>query len=105
MKVTVEARHMNATDALKEYVESKVAKLERLYDRLQMVDVTLDVDGGQPMMEITATATRRHVFFAKHRDEDMYACVDQCVDKIQEQIRRFKDKVRDRQGPSHSELA
>jgi putative sigma-54 modulation protein len=95
---------MDASDALKEYIETKAAKLPRIFDRLQMVDVTLDIDGGKPMMEIVATATRKHTFFAKHRDEDMYACVDQCIDKIQEQIRRFKDKVRDRQGPSHSEL-
>jgi len=33
----------------------------------------------------------------------MYACIDQCMDKIKEQVRRHKDRVRDRQGPPHSE--
>lgn len=102
MNIVVKARHMDATDALRRYAESKVAKLPRFYDSIQSVQVILDVEADQPTVEILATARRRNTFVATHRDEDMRACIDQCLDKIIEQIRRHKDKVRHRQGQPHS---
>lgn len=102
MNIVVKARHMDATDALRQYAESKVSKLPRFYNHIQSIEVTLDMEANQPTVEIVATARRRNTFVATHRDEDMYACVDQCLDKIAEQIRRHKDKVRHRQGQPHS---
>ncbi len=104
MKVTVNARHMEATDAIKQYVENKVAKLPRLYDSVQSVEVILGHEKEKSTVEIVVAAKRKHTFVATHRDDNMYASVDQCLAKIEEQIRRFKDKVRDRQGPSHGDL-
>ena len=54
-------------------------------------------------MEIVVTATRKNTFVATHRDDDMYAALDQCLHKITEQLRRHKDRVRDRHGPPHEE--
>lgn len=103
MNIIVNARHMEATDAIRSYVEEKVSKLTRFYDNVQSIEVVLDMDADQAFCEIIAHAIRRHTFVATHRDSNMYACVDVCLDKITEQLRRHKDKVRDRQGPGHSE--
>jgi putative sigma-54 modulation protein len=84
-------------------VESKVSKLPRFYDNVQSVEMTLDVEADQPVAEVVVTARRKNVFVATYRGPDMYACIDQCLHKVQEQLRRHKDRVRDRQGPSHSE--
>lgn len=99
MNIVVKARHMDATDALKRYVESKVAKLQRFYDNVQSIEVTLDLEADKPVVEIVAQARRKHTFVASHRGENMYASVDECLDKVSEQVRRHKDRVRDRQGP------
>ncbi|MCE5280428.1 MAG: ribosome-associated translation inhibitor RaiA [Planctomycetaceae bacterium] len=103
MNIIVNARHMDATDPIKDYVQAKVAKLERLYDNMQSIEVILDIEAEQPKVEIIATARRKNTFVATHRGEDMYACVDQCLDKVSQQVRRHKDRVRDRQGPSHEQ--
>ena len=103
MKIVVEARHMDVTDAIRSYAESKAARLERFYDRLHLVEVILDTEADHSVVEVVATADGKHTFVAKHRAPDMYTCVDQGLSKIQEQVRRHKDKVRDRQGPPHSE--
>ncbi|MCE5327336.1 MAG: ribosome-associated translation inhibitor RaiA [Planctomycetaceae bacterium] len=103
MNIIVNARHMDATDPIKDYVQSKVAKLERLYDNMQSIEVILDIEAEQPKVEIVATARRKNTFVASHRGEDLYACVDQCLDKVSQQVRRHKDRVRDRQGPSHEQ--
>ena len=103
MNIVVNGRHMAVTAAMRQYVEAKIAKLPRFYDNLRSVEVVLDIEAEKPFVEIVATARRRNTFVATHRDDDMYACFDQCLAKITEQLRRYKDKVRDRQGPGHGE--
>ena len=94
MKIAVEARHMAMTDAIRQYVESKVEKLPRYYDNVLSADVVLDVEADQAVVEIHVAARQKHVFVARHRNDDLYACVDQCVAKITRQLRRHKDRVR-----------
>ena len=103
MNIVVKARHMDVTDAMREHVRAKAEKLPRYYDGLQSIDVTLDVDADKPFVEVVVTAKKKSTFVATQRNDDMYACIDQCIHKISEQLRRHKDKVRNRQGPSLSE--
>ena len=105
MNITINARHMEVTDAIRQYIEGKVAKLPRFYDSVLDIEVVLDTQADKAMVEIVAHAKQKHTFVATHRDDSMYACVDACLDKVSEQLRRHKDKVRDRQGPSHGETA
>jgi len=96
VNLIVKARHMDVTDAMRHYVESKAAKLPRYYDNIQSIEATLEIEADKAVVEIVVTATRKATFVATHRDEDLYASVDQCLRKITEQLRRHKDRVRDR---------
>ena len=100
MNITVEIRHMEGSNSLREYVESKVSKLPRYLDSIQSIEVILDREGGLAASEIIAHVNRKAPFVASSRNEDMYASVDLCMDKISEQLRRHKDKIRDRKGSS-----
>ncbi len=101
MNITVNARHMDITDSIRQYVEQKAAKLERYFDRIQSIEVKIDIDGGLPVAEVVVSAARSGQFVATHRAEDLYACIDKALHKVEEQIRRHKDRLRDRQGPTH----
>ncbi len=103
MDVTINARHMDATDAIREYVDTKASKLPKYLDDIHSIEVTLDIDADQPFVEIVVQAPRKHTFVASHRNPDMYACIDGCLSKITEQLRRHKDKIRSHQGVSRSE--
>jgi putative sigma-54 modulation protein len=105
VNITIEARHMEVTDAIRQYAESKVEKLPKYYDNIQSIEVVIDMDGGQPSVEIIVQARRKSTFVAHHRDADLYAGIDECVDKVSQQLRRHKDKVRDRQGAPHNEIS
>jgi putative sigma-54 modulation protein len=94
---------MDVTDSIRDYVESKVSKLSRFYDNVQTIEVILGLEADKPSVEMVAVAKRKNTFVATHRDDDMYACIDQCLDKLSQQLRRHKDRVRDRRGPSHSQ--
>jgi putative sigma-54 modulation protein len=98
--ITVIGRHMEVTDAMRQYVESKAAKLPRFYDNVLTAEVILGMEADKAVVEIVVTANRKNTFVATHRDDVMYAGIDECLRKISEQLRRHKDKVRDRQGPS-----
>jgi putative sigma-54 modulation protein len=94
---------MDVTDAMRDYTQEKVDKLPRYYDGLTGVDVTFTVDAGEYAVEVVATGKRKSVFVAHHRGDEMYAAADQCFHKIEEQLRRHKDRVRDRHGPPHEQ--
>jgi putative sigma-54 modulation protein len=104
VNILVKAPHMPVTDAIRQRVESKASKLPRFYDSVQTIEVILDKEAEKFVVEIIVTARRRNTFVATHRDGDMYACLDQCLDKIRQQLRRHKDRVRDRQGPPHDQV-
>lgn len=105
MVITVNARHMEITPDIRAYAEEKAGKLVRYFDRINSIEVVIDVDGGVPTAEVVVNAVRNPSFVATHRGEDLTGCIDNAIHKVEEQIRRHKDKVRDRHGPSHAELA
>lgn len=104
VNIVVNARHMEVSDAVRTFVEGKVSKLPRFYDNVQSIEVHLDKEADKLVAEIVVMAKKKNTFVASHRDADLYTCVDMCLHKISEQLRRHKDKVRDRQGPPHSEM-
>lgn len=105
MNTVVRARHMDVTDAMRQHVETKVDKLPRLYSNIQSIETTLDIQGDESVVEMVVTAKRKHTFVATHHGTDMYGCVDQCLDKISQQLRRYKDRVRDRHAVPPREMA
>ena len=94
---------MAMTAPMRQYAQEKAEKLPRYYDGLQSVDVILDMEAGLFAVEIVASGKRKRVFVAHHRGDDMYACVDQCCHKLEEQLRRHKGRIRHHQGPKRSE--
>ena len=105
MNITVKARHMNVTSAIRDYAETKVAKLSRFYDGIASIQVILDIEADKSVAEIVVHARRKHTFVATERSDDMYAAIDRCIDKVAEQLRRHKDRIRDHHGPSSGEAA
>jgi len=105
VNILVNARHMEVTDAIREFVEKKVSKLPRFYDNVQQIQVNLVREADHTVAEIIVTAKRRNTFVASHRDADTYASVDHCLQKVVEQLRRHKDRVRDRKATPLNETA
>jgi putative sigma-54 modulation protein len=95
---------MEVTDSLRLYVESKAEKLPKYYDNIHSIEITLDLEADQPMTEIVVHGGRKSTFVASARNEDMYACVDQCIHKIAEQLRRHKDRIRGHHAPPLSSV-
>ena len=104
MQVTVSGRHMGVSESLKEYCLEKAGKLTRYYDRIQSIEVILDGKNGQHSAEIIVHTDRTAPFVASEEQEDVYAAVDLLLDKIERQLTRHKERVRNHKRAPRSTL-
>ena len=96
MQVKIIGRHSEVPDNLKQYMESKVEKLPRFYDRVMGIEIIVDGDMPARRIEMVVSAAGHTDFVAEERSEDLFACFDICLDRIEKQLRRFKERLRDR---------
>lgn len=99
MQITVSARHMGISEPLKDYCQEKSQRLTRFFDRIQSIEVILDGNDGQHFAEMIVHSEGTQPFVAREQHDDAYAAVDLMLDKIERQIRRHKEKLRNRKHP------
>jgi putative sigma-54 modulation protein len=94
---------MEVTPAIRQYAEDKAGKLPRYFDRINSLEIVLDLVAGMPLVEVVATVPHHQTFVGTHRGEDLYGCIDNALHKVEQQIRRHKEKLREHKGPSHQQ--
>jgi len=99
MRITVSGRHMGVSDALRRYCEEKAERLARFYDRIQSIELILDGHDGQHFAEIIVHSDGTQPFVASEQHGDAFAAVDLLMDKVERQIRRHKERIRNRKHP------
>ncbi|MBL8878317.1 MAG: ribosome-associated translation inhibitor RaiA [Phycisphaerales bacterium] len=103
MQVIVSGRHMGVSDALKSYCEEKAGRLTRFFDRIQSIEVVLDGHDGKHEAKMIVHAEGADPFVAHENHSDPYAAVDILLDEIESQVRRHKERLRNRKHPPHAE--
>lgn len=94
MHIDVTGQHIEVTGALRAYVETRLAKLERHFDHVTTAHVVLTVEKLRQKAEATVHVSGASlVAIGEH--EDMYAAIDALSDKLDRQIRRHKEKLTD----------
>lgn len=94
MKVNLVGRHVDVSDDVREYIESKAAKLPRFYDRIHEIDVVLDHESEQFTAEMIVRTDRKHTFVARETGPDTFVLIDLVVEKIERQLTKHKEKNR-----------
>lgn len=102
MQITVSGRHMGVSEPLKQYCQRKAERLGRFYDRIRAIELILDGKDGRHRVEIIVHSDRADPLVASERQDDAYAAVDLLLDKIERQLRRHKEKRRNRKRPPRS---
>ncbi|HOV33038.1 MAG TPA: ribosome-associated translation inhibitor RaiA [Candidatus Hydrogenedens sp.] len=102
MNVTITGRHMEMSDALKSYIENALSKLERRFDKIIDANVILDVEKHRHICEININANGMRIH-SKETSPDMYASVDSVIEKLDRQIRKFKDKITNHKPRSYED--
>lgn len=96
MQVNITGHHLDLTDALREYVHNKLGRLERHYDQISNVQVTLSVEKERQKSEAILNVKGGQIF-ADAEHDDMYASIDAMVDKLDRQLLKHKEKIVARQ--------
>ena len=107
MEIKISARHGHISEATREFIREKADKLTRLFDRLTMIEVTVDLKNeGQNWVEFVVKAEHKHDFVAHESNADLLTAVDLTIHKLEMQVRRHKEKIQDRRRtPSAGEVA
>ena len=92
MQINLAGHHVEITDALRGYVDSKFDKLERFFDRINNADVVLNVEKLEHIAEATLYVNQNKIH-AKANSENMYAAIDSLSDKLIKQLNKHKDKL------------
>ena len=97
MQINISTRHGEISDATKEKIVQKIEKLQRFSDRLTSIDVTVDLSkADEPNIEAAVSFEKRNDFVASYQSNDLFGSVDQVVAKLEQQIRKYKEKLQDR---------
>jgi putative sigma-54 modulation protein len=95
MNLVIHGNHIDVTPALHAYVSSKLARIERHFDRVIDANVQLTVEKVYQRAEITLRLRGNNIH-VEAVDGDMYAAIDALADKLDRQVLRHKDRLQNR---------
>ena len=97
MEIKVTGKHIEVTDAMREYATDKASKLPRYFGRVQLIDVVLDKpDNRGYEVEMIVHVEHHEAFVGRSKGEDLYACIDEATDRLERQLTDHKEKLTDR---------
>ena len=92
MQVNISGQHLEVTQALRDSINDKLARLERHYDKITNVQVILSVEKLQQKIEATLNIPGGEVV-GNAVNEDMYAAIDSLYEKLDRQLIKHKEKT------------
>jgi len=92
MQINLTGHHVEVTTSLRDYVNTKFEKLERHFDHINNVHVVLTVEKLNQKAEASVHLNGSEVH-ASSTHGDMYASIDQLIDKLDRQILKYKGKI------------
>ncbi len=100
MTFNITGKDLELTDAIKEYAEEKVAKLEKYFGEDYDANVLVRIEGNDQVAEIRVAAEGQ-LFKAVTASKDLYASIDKDIEILEGQIRKNKTK-KDKQNMTDS---
>lgn len=104
MQISYTFRNLDASDFIKEYAREKVERVNKYLDRASEAHVVYTLERHNHICDITIHAGAFSMR-GREKSEDMYASVDLAMDKIERQLKRYKEKLKHHKGGAHHHLA
>lgn len=92
MQLSLSGHHVDITDAIRDYTNTKFDKIKRHFDKVIDVHVILTVEKLDQKAEATIQLNGSKIF-AEDSQENMYAAIDALVDKLDRQVVKHKEKL------------
>ena len=94
MQANVTGHHIEVTPALRDYVSSKLERLDRHFDNVIGSHVILTVEKLEHKAEATIQVNGAKLY-ADAVEPNMYAAIDRLIDRLDRQIKKHKEKIQD----------
>jgi len=109
MNLTISGHHLEVTPALREYVLTKLDRVTRHFDQVVEISVLLSIEKlrekeRRQKAEVTLRVKGRDIF-VEQAHEDLYAAIDQLMDKLDRQVCRHKDRVQNHHHPAAKRIS
>jgi putative sigma-54 modulation protein len=104
MNLTIHGNHIDVSPALRDHITGKLAKIERHFDQVIDASVQLSCEKVQQRAEITLHVRGNNIH-VEAVEQDMYAAIDTLVDKLDRQVIRHKDRLKQHNGDSLKQRA
>jgi putative sigma-54 modulation protein len=99
VQINISARHGHLSADTQQKISDKVERLRRLYDRVSAINVTVDLEHREsPTVELRVSVEHKNGFVAAETSTSVMAALDGVIHKIEQQLRKHKDKSRDRRS-------
>jgi putative sigma-54 modulation protein len=106
VQVAITCRHGNIPQETHEYISRKAEKLLNYFERVTAIGVTVDFEADRVRVEINVDAEHKHDFVASFTGDEAGPTFDKALAKMEQQIRRYKEKLTDhRRDPSLAQLS
>lgn len=99
MQTTVTFKHIDPSEHLKAYVSDKLDRFDKYLDNPAEANVVLTVEKFRHIAEINIAGDKLTII-ASEETNDMYAAIDMALDKLEKQIKKSKQKIRERRSAS-----
>jgi len=103
MNINVTARHFELTPPIKEYTEGALLKLQKYFNRISETHVILERVKYRNSAEVSLRLSNGITFVAKEESPDMYLSIDQAAQKLESQIKSYKDRLKKRKQTKEGE--
>jgi putative sigma-54 modulation protein len=106
VQIKISTRHGHLNEETQNHIREKAGKLLHFFQRIMQIEVVVDLQGDDKLVEFLVSAEHKHDFVASERDANLLAAVDLVLEKLEKQVRKYKEKVQDhRRTPSAGEVA
>lgn len=94
MNLNITGHHVEVTQAIRDYVTTKLDRVIRHFDNVTSINVILSVEKLKHTAEVTLHVRGKDIF-VESDDGDMYAAIDSMTDKLDRQVLKYKQKNHD----------
>jgi putative sigma-54 modulation protein len=100
MTIEITGRNVEVTNSMRDYAGKRLDKLLAEFPRIDKMHMILDVQKFTHLAEVIVHAARHIQLEGKATSENMYASIDEAVDKVEAQLRKTLDKRHEHKGNS-----
>jgi putative sigma-54 modulation protein len=103
VQIQISTRHGHLSEESQARITAKAEKLLKIFDRLTAIEVIVDLtDSNAPRVDLNVSAEHKHDFVAHHQSDSLMGSVDAVVHRLEQQLRKYKEKVVERHRNSDS---